>query len=102
MEIYYINEPFQISGQYMVWFYRLFFFFQWDKDKKDDQLLKMYVLLLTLKKEININNLEMFELEVTQMCIIFQKRTSDCKRQNKFDCMWHFLHFYMLFEQSIW
>ena len=62
----------------------------------------MYVLLLTLKKEINRNNWEMFELEVTQMCIIFQKRTSDYKRQNKFDCMWHFLHFYMLFEQSIW
>lgn len=47
----------------------------------------MYVLLLTLKKEINRNNWEMFDLEVTQMCIIFQKRTSDYKRQNKFDCM---------------
>ena len=44
----------------------------------------------------------MFELEVTQMCVIFQKRASDYKRQNKFDCMWRFLHLYMLFEQSIW
>lgn len=47
----------------------------------------MYLLLLTLKKEINRNNWEMFELEVTQMYVIFQKRTSDYKRQNKFDCM---------------
>lgn len=62
----------------------------------------MYLLLLTLKKEINRNNWEMFELEVTQMCVIFQKRTSDYKRQNKFDCMWHFLHLHMRFEQSIW
>lgn len=59
--------------------YALYFRVNKDEKEYNDLLPEMYLLLLTLKKQRkwNRNNWEI--VEIIQMCILFQKKTNDCK-----------------------